>query len=387
MKVVIGIPCLLRGGTEIHTRALIETLAGGGYDVVVCCYYEHDAVVVEEMRHVGARVVLLELPRRLPGRNIHRMPRLAAALRSVFRREWPDIFHVQYLAPGAFPAIVARLCRVPKVVVTLHTPGHMYRKGVLSPKWMANRFCDAFICVSQAAERSVFGDTELFQPSLLGNGRRNFTIYNAVDVDEADRLIDETDLANLRQALGLEDGPVVGIVARLSREKGHALFFRAFAEIVKDMPEVQLLLIGDGTCRRELAELASRLDIDSHIVWAGRVSRKEALKSYMAMDLVVVPSLYEAFGLSAVEAMAFGKPVVASDVFGLSEIVVDGGTGRLVPHGDTDAMAVAVLRLLEDHAAARQMGKAGRIRVESDFSLHAFREHWLSIYETLSRSQ
>ena len=133
-KVVIGIPCLLRGGTETHTRALVEILVEGGYEVAVCCYYEHDEAVVEEMREAGAGALLLGLTRRLPGRNIHKMPRLAAALCSVFRREKPDVFHVQYLAPGAFPVVVARLCRVPKVVVTLHTPGHMYKSRPLSPQ-------------------------------------------------------------------------------------------------------------------------------------------------------------------------------------------------------------------------------------------------------------
>ncbi|MFC1596903.1 glycosyltransferase family 4 protein [Planctomycetota bacterium] len=381
--VLIGIPCLMRGGTEIQTRALVDALSGGGYEVVVCCYYEHDAVVVEEMREAGARVVLLGLIRRLPGRNFHRMPRLAAALRNVFRRERPDFFHVQYLAPGAFPVLVARLCRVPKVVATLHTPGHMYRKGAFSPKRVANRFCDAFICVSRAAERSVFGDAELFQPALLGNGRRHFTIYNAVDLDEADRLIDETDPAQLRERLGLGEGPVVGIVARLSREKGHAFFFRAFAEVVQEMPGLQLLVVGDGKCGAELRELAGQLGIASHIVWAGRLPREEALRSYMVMDIVAVPSLYEGFGLSAVEAMAFGKPVVASDVDELGHVVAHGTTGTLVPYGDVEAMRESVLELLRSPELVRKMGEAGRRRVVEHFNLPRFRAAWLSLYERL----
>src|SRR3954467_7712909 len=108
-SVLILIPCLLVGGTEVHTLMLVRALRSIGFDVCVCAYYEHDPVMVSAITGAGARVRLLELRRDAVSRNFLRMPALALALARVLREERPALVHVQYMAPGLMPLLLTRL--------------------------------------------------------------------------------------------------------------------------------------------------------------------------------------------------------------------------------------------------------------------------------------
>ena len=108
-KVLIFIPCLNIGGTEIHTLALVRTLASGGYDVAVCGYFEHDESMLATLREAGAKVVLLGLLRDGTRKNLLLLPRLTQLLIGVIHREKPDVVHVQYMTPGLPPLLAAPL--------------------------------------------------------------------------------------------------------------------------------------------------------------------------------------------------------------------------------------------------------------------------------------
>ena len=386
-KVVICIPCLLVGGTEMHALALARALVEGGYAVTVCAYYEHDPLMVQEVERAGARVRLLGLKRQ---RGLRGMARLARELRRVFHEEHPRFVHVEYMTPGVAPIVTARLCRMPstwlgpgpRVLATVHVPGRHYGRHIWLPR-MAARLCDVFLCVSQAAEEAFFGSGALFDEALLRQGRRHFTIHNAVDLDEVDAIIASGRPAAKRRELGLEGHPVVGVVGRLSREKGQRWLLDAMGKVVRRLPSARLVVVGDGASREELVAHAERVGLNGRVVWAGKVPREEALVHFGLMDVVAVPSLWEGFGLSAVEAMAFGKPVVASDVDGLREVVSDRQTGLLVPCEDAGAMADALVGLLREPVMVRRLGAAGRLRVEERFSARAFAERHRRLYAAL----
>lgn len=379
--VLIGIPCLLTGGTEMHTRDLVAVLAGAGYSVTVCCYYEFEEGMVREMEQAGARVRLLRLARR-KGKTLAHLPRLALALRRVLRQERPAVFHVQYLAPGAFPVLVGRLLGVPWVLATLHTPGHVYGRLAGLLRFVANHVCHGFFCVSETAEKAIFGTSAQFQPELWRAGRRHFTIYNGVDTAAIDRILTATDPAALRRERGLGSGPVVGVVARLSPVKGHDFLLRSFARVAGEIPDARLLVVGDGESRGDLEHLARDLGIREKIVWAGRLSRAQVIRTYAAMDVVAVPSRFEGFGLSAAEAMAAGKPVVASDLDGLRDVVASQSTGILVGFGDEPGLAAEIIQLIRDKPLSVRMGAAGRVRVEKHFSMLTFFENWQAVYQS-----
>jgi glycosyltransferase involved in cell wall biosynthesis len=378
-KVLICVPCLLVGGTEVHTQILARALVEAGYTVVVCAYYEYDAGMVEAVRRVGAEVRLLGLTRDGSKKNLGRMPRLAVALAKTIRDTRPDVVHVQYMTPGVAPVVVARLCRVPSVFATVHVPGHTYGKRIWVPRTIS-RLCDAFLCVSEVAERSFFGNSAVFKPELAASGRRHFTIHNAVDIEAARALSRSSAIDEKRKELRLDGVPVIGCVGRIAREKGQRWLLEAMPEVVRSVPKAKLLLVGDGALRTELVTFAHSQGIQDSVVWTGNVPREDVLCYFGVADVVVVPSMWEGFGLSAAEAMAMGKPVVASKIDGLEEVVVDGSTGTLVPYGDVPGLSAAIIEMLRDESKRRSMGIRAEERVAQYFSYETFARKIRELY-------
>ena len=386
-RVLIAIPCLCVGGTEMHTWALSRALVAGGYEVTVCVYFEYDRGMVEAIRCAGAAVRLLGLRRSGIRWDLPAMWHLARAFAAVVGEVHPHFVHVQYMTPGVVPLLTARLLGVPRVLATIHVPASEYGRRRWWPRILAERLCDAFLCVSRCVEDSFFGNSTLFEPLLLRRGRKHFTLWNCVDLEEVDRLRARSGGPQMRESLGLTGCKVIGMVSRLSPEKGAHHLLAAMAELVARVPTVKLLIIGDGPQRESLREQAAELDIERHIVWTGRLLHGEAMVHLAFADVVVVPSQCdEGFGLSAIEAMAFGKPVVASNAGGLREVVSDGQDGMLAPVGNPGELANAIVTILTDDALRDRMGRAARKNVEERFSLERFAERHRQLYGELAES-
>jgi len=388
-NVLIALPVLLVGGTEIQTLAVVRVLLAAGHRVAVCCYYEFEESVVEQFRYAGAKVVLMGLDRSTDGRGAtDHIGELVRRLGAVFREERPDIVHVQYLAPGLIPILVARLNGLQTIFATVHIAGN-YAYGVKAKFLLrlAARLCTAFFCVSRGVETFWFGSSAVIDAASVQTGRRHFTIYNAVDVAGIEKIACLSDADALRKNMGLRRGPVLGIVGRLAEQKGHAVLLQAMPEVLKTFPEAVLLIIGDGPERDSLEEKSRNLGLADRVLWLGSKTQEEVFQLYGIMDIFVMPSLYEGFGLTAAEAMAAGLPVVASDVEGLREVVEDEKTGYLCRPGDSLELAGRLKELLADADHARAMGGRGRERAKALFSLERFSESMLLAYEALSRNR
>lgn len=371
--VFVSIPVLLVGGTEIQTINLVKVLTKCGYHVVVCCYYKYEHCIVFELKSAGAKVILMDLER--TGGLFH----LLKNLTRMFVEHRPDIVHQQYIAPGLIPILAARLAGVRTVFATVHQPGRTYGVKARLMLRTAARLCTAFFCNSLSVERSWFGDCALFCLDKVG-ARKHWTIYNSVDCEYIATVAEKANKLALRTALELGDVPVVGGVGRFRGEKGQTVLIEAMAEVIKQAPDAVLLLVGDGPDRAMLEQKAASLGVADNVVWTGQRSADEVYRLYAIMDVVAVPSLFEGFGLVAAEAMAAGKPVVASDVDGLAEVVAAGETGLLVPPGDAESLAAALVRLLGDARLAEQFGRAGRIRVQEKFSMETYRTNIVEAY-------
>lgn len=378
-KVWIGIPCLSRGGTEVQTLLLVKALVDFGHEVVVCCYFEFDANVVAEYLIAGASVRLLYLSRSVGAfRLIHVLSRL-------FREESPFVLHVQYMSPGLLPVLAARLARVPVVFATVHQPGTPYglRNHLLLR--FASLLTSRFTCVSEATERSWFGDSYLLDtahPERFAR-RRHLTIPNAIDIAAIDKALSVGSTKALDLRVRLSGKTVVGTVARLSREKGVDILLAAFALVHQAIPMSHLLVVGDGRQSAFLKDLAAQLRIAEAITWTGQVSWEDAIRCMGCMDIVAVPSRYEGFGLTAIEAMACGRPVVASRVDGLPELVRDMVTGRLTPLEDATALSTALIDLLKNEGRRKIMGAAARRHAEECYAYPQFLQRWRVLYSCL----
>ncbi len=379
--VVIAVPMLLRGGTEIQTLALARVLREERYRVIVCCYYEFEANVVEEFQKEGAEVHRLQLRRFDKKYSYSQMITLLWKLSFFFKKIAPDIVHVQYVAPGLVPILAAKLAGVKTVFATIHYPRYIFGKREERFVHIASRLCTMFFCNSLATERSWFGTGMMYDSAEFNLSRRHCTIYNSIDVHRIEKFSGSVNRTAFKKKLGVTNKYIIGVVARLRSEKGHSFLLHAMKQVLQSAPSTTLAVIGDGPDKFALQSLAEKLHIDSNILWLGSKSQEETFQLYGVMDVVVVPSEFEGFGLSAAEAMAASLPVIASGVGGLREVVDDGKSGILVSFGDVEKMTSSLLELLSDAERAKDMGKRGKERIEQLFSFSRFQQAISRAYE------
>jgi glycosyltransferase involved in cell wall biosynthesis len=284
-------------------------------------------------------------PVRIPrdGWALWRLWRLIRALR-------PDIVHAHSSKAGFLGRLAARLAGVPHILYTPH--GHVFQ-GYFSPA--ATR---AFVCLERLAARwtdriITLTDAEADQHRALGIGhaKQFVTIPSGIDLDA---------VAAAAPTRVVPDGRVIGTVARLVPIKGHQHLLDAAPRTLEQFPETRFVLVGDGEMRPALEARARALGVADRVIFTGY---REDVPSLLAgMDIVVLPSLNEGMGRVLVMAMALGKPIVATRVGGVPELLLDGAAGRLVPPGDSDALAGALRDLLLDPARTTALGEAGRRR-------------------------
>jgi glycosyltransferase involved in cell wall biosynthesis len=182
----------------------------------------------------------------------------------------------------------------------------------------------------------------------------------------------------------LADPPTVAFAGRLVREKGTAVLIRAFSKVLAEIPEAKLLLVGDGPERKSLSKLISNLGLSSATSITSYLPRQELERYFDRAWVQVVPSVWaEPFGLVVLDSMMRGTAVVASSSGGIVETVRHGSSGLLVPPGNTDALANALIRILKDRPLAEQMGRAGREIALENFSEDIFIGKYVRLYEEL----
>jgi phosphatidylinositol alpha-mannosyltransferase len=188
---------------------------------------------------------------------------------------------------------------------------------------------------------------------------------------------------DVEPAPGLTDGrPRILFVGRFEPRKGLKFLLMAMPEIVKQVPSVELVVVGTGLLGYSYKSYLSK-EVQEHVRWAGLIGGEERPRYYAGCDVFCSPATgQESFGIVLLEAMATGRPVVASDIPGYRSVVTDGRDGLLVPTRDTDAIAAALVRVLRDRELAARLSQAGRQRA-LDFSWHRIANRVESLYEEL----
>jgi glycosyltransferase involved in cell wall biosynthesis len=341
-------------------------------------------------RGLDARAVAL-----LPGDGLERRPRYGGVpcevldesealhvtravrtLRRVFREARPHVVHVHNWFSHVRSAPAAWLARVPVIVSTKHG---MDMPRLLRSRRMARRaYClaDALVAVS-ADVRDALMATYGF-PS--GKVR---LILNGIDTDRF-RPGPARSLASRQSILGLDGSPMLGTVCRISKEKGIPELLAAFGTVSAQLPQASLAIVGDGPERSACEEESRRLGVADRVRFLG--NRDNMPDVYPLFDIYVQPSHTEGISLTMLEASSCALPIVATAVGGNREIVVDGETGRLVPPGNVQAVAGALLALWANPDASRAMGQAARQRVVQRFSLDRMVDEYVDLYrEILAR--
>lgn len=294
-------------------------------------------------------------------RGLSQVPALASLL-----RQWrPTVVHAHLSFPLAcrFGVLAAAMARVPGVVVTAHLYVDLPRRSRAA--WHVVRRCiDRHIAVSQAVARQWH--------EVLGvPARRIRVVPNTVHAGNRCRAAGAPPPGwPVRRA-----GQSVALtVARLDPQKGHATLLDALVRL----PEVHLVLAGTGPERGALEALASILGVADRVTFLGERDDVRTLLRWA--DVVVLPSHYEGLPLALLEALHAGRPVVATAIGGIEDVVTDGVTGRLVPPGEATALAVAVADVLAHPVEAARLGAAGRARADAHGSPEAAAAAVVEVY-------
>jgi glycosyltransferase involved in cell wall biosynthesis len=354
LRVAFCIDSLHIGGTELNAVRLAERLDRSRFDLRVVCL-RLEGPLVERCQAAG-----LQLNVFTPGPLIRtRAAWQGLRLRSYLRHHRIQVFHAHDVYSNVFGCPWARLAGA---------------KVIASRRWLGTRLSGR---AGRAASRLAYrlAHVALANSTRVADylsredrvpRRRIAVVPNFVDEDTFTPLSPAHRQA-LRDEFRLTEGSVaIGIVANLRPVKDHATLIRAFASLAPRWPRVRLILVGDGESRAELERLAAALGVGAQVVFAGMRSNHPNLNHLF--DLSVLCSTSEGLPNSILEAMAAGRPVVATDVGAVADAVVDGQTGLLVPPSDPGRLAAALEDLLADPARARRLGVAGQRRARAVYS-------------------
>lgn len=358
------------GGTETSSLRIAQGLTGPDYEHVAFC--TADAPVVESFfRTAGFQTATfrsVDLSYRKPGPFL----RASIGLARELRRRRIALVHCSDLMAGLRAAPAAKLARLPVLchIRNPHPDIARHDKPLL-------RAVDRFIFVSRHV-RDRFGYSV---PAARGT-----IVYDGIEVCPHDR---RAGRQRLLAELSLpSDAKLVGMVGRLAPQKDHATLIRAAARVVAVDPTVRFLVVGDHTDteaarrhHRMLAELVEQRRMTAHVIFTG--FRADIPQVLSGLDVSVLATNFEGFGLAIVEAMAQGTPVIATDVGGVTEIITDKVTGLLHRPADDADLAAKVLALLSNKTLGESLVEAGRHLVEDRFTIRQFAASIARLYREM----
>ncbi len=359
----------LWAGAEVQLLALMTYLVrlpGFEYSVVLF----NEGRLADELRKLPLSLAVI------PEKQ-HGPLALAAGLARVFRRFRPDVVHTHKYKDSILASIVARCMGVPHVVRIVHglpEPFQGLRNVKMSAYMIADRFVtrrlvDKVIAVSSEIEQAL---GRLYDPDRL------VCIHNGIDL-EAVRVT--TQRADKRREWGVDDKAVlIGTVGRLVPVKAHAVLLEAFQILSQSHPNVLLIFVGDGPLRVQLEADANRMGLGRSVIFAGH--QEQAYDFINMADIFVLPSLHEGIPMVLLEALALQRPVVASRVGGIPEVIVHDHSGKLVCAGDARELALTLHKLIEKPDKAGALGVEGRKLVEHKFSAHTMAGKTADLYQS-----
>ena len=350
------------GGTQTWLTILVRALAERGFDMRVYCMR---AVWHPENVHrlePFAKVEIIGEARLRAGIGLAYLGR---ALRA-----WPvDVVQTALPTSDMIGRTLGRLVRAPAIFSSIRG------RNVDKPAWQ--RWLDRR--TARWAHAIVFNDREAISFGIRHEGvgaHQVAYIPNGVALAPAQQSV-----RDIRAQLQTPPAAtVIGTVARLHPSKGHEDLLRAFALVRKRYPDAVLWIIGDGERRAALEKETRRLGISDQVRMPG--SRNDISDILPAIDLFALPSHWEGMPNALMEAMAAGRPVVASNIDGIRELVVHGETGWLTPPGASDSLAQTMIEALADPEGAAQVGQRAKARMQKEFSIERMADAYEQLYRT-----
>ncbi len=355
------------GGAEDLVAALVKGLDPERF-AGACACIGPPGPVGEELAAAGYPVASLGLDlKRTPAR------RLVAAVRRLLKEARPDILHTHLYHPNLYGRLAALGLGLP-VVASVHNSYPRVKMHRRLWNFLLARFTDRVLVGSS----QVWEDVRRYDrvPERLLK-----LLPYGIPMGELETRLTK---GQAREHLGV-GGFVVGAVGRLEEQKGHGYLLAALPELQRGIPDLTVLLVGDGRRRQTLERQARELGVEAVVRFLG--TRRDLPVIYRALDVFVQPSLWEGLPLALLKAMGAGLPVVATRVSGACEVIEDGVNGRLVAAASTPELAGAVLQLYRDPETRQRLGERARATVAARYSQEAMLRDLENLYLELVRDQ
>lgn len=366
------------GGGERVFAQIINRLSDEKYKIVVACL--PIGAFIEKIKGRKAQIKSIDMRNRFN-------PGVILQLACLMKKENVDIVHSQGARADFFARMAAKLAGAPIVVSTVPMPVEGFdvnpiRKFIYKTfNRFSECFVDRFMVVSDALEKMMI-EKRRIEP------QRIVKIYNGIETDEY--CISDAEIAHRRSSFRKKSDlgknvPVIGVIGRLVWQKGFKYFIEAIPDVLKEFKEARFLLVGEGELEDELKMKSKKLKLEDKIIFTGFMGDiKDVLAS---IDIFVMPSLLEGLPMILLEAMAMGKPIVATDIDGMQEVLDHGKTGLLVPSKDPEALSEAIVNLLIHRDKAHQMGINARRVVEERFGVDIMVQRVEEVYEELLQAE
>ncbi|HHV18961.1 MAG TPA: glycosyltransferase family 4 protein [Thermoanaerobacterales bacterium] len=347
------------GGAGRYLFNLLSRVDYSCFEVVVAC--PGGGELEKQLKSKGIRVFTLE-----GGESSANFGHIKK-LRQIISREKADIVHTH----ASFAGRIAGKLSGCKVVMTRHGLGSG-GSGLLkrtAAAVVSRVFTDRIIAISRAVKISLM-DSGVPADMIT-------IIYNGIDLSKFEGIE-----GTLRKELGVDPNvPIIGIVARLVPEKGYEYAINAFYHVLKQNPSALLVIVGDGPLEKSLKDMCVKMGIKDNVVFMGYRQGVENL--VMDFDVFVLPSISEGLGLALLEAMALGKPAVATTAGGIPEIIKHDVNGLLVSPGNDKYLAESIIEVLSDKRRAKALGLAAQKTVNKKFSSKTMIEKTENVYREI----
>jgi len=335
------------GGITSYVFTLAKGLKEKGHNIYVA---SSEGERLKEFIENG--IVYFRLPIKIKSEASPKILICMFKLSSLIRKNHIDILHSNSRTTQVLGCALSRI----KGVVHISTCHGFFKKRIsrkIFPCW-GNKV----IAISEATREHLTRDLGVKEELIK-------VIPSGVDIEKF-KIQSLKSKNKIKEELGLTDGPVVGTIARLSEEKGHNYLIEAMQTVLEKIPQAQLIIVGQGRTKDLLLSLIRTLKIEKNVFLIPTVL--DTRQMLMAMDLFVLPSLKEGLGLSLMEAMALGLPVIGSDVGGIKSLIRHGDNGLLVKPADSRGLSSAIIELLQDLPLAESLGRNARIFIAENFS-------------------
>jgi len=363
MRILLITTHLNIGGISTYTISLAKAMKAKGHDVFVA---SNGGMLTPELAQAGISHINIDV---LTKSELS--PKVFKAIfeiSKIVKKLKIDVMHSQTRITQVIGCFASRLSGAP-MITTCHGFFHKNIGRAILPSWG-----EKVIAISDAVKENLINYFRVDEARVS-------MIYNGIEIKKFLKDFSEDEKYRLKDEFGIKrDCSVIGMIARFTPDKGHDVLLRAFREILKQKPNVQLVFVGDGDKRQDIIALAERLDLSNNVVFV-----KQQLSTVNVLAIMDVfmftPKRREGLGLVLLEALASGKPIVATSVGGISSVIENNINGFLVEPSNPELLVEPVLRLLKDKELYSKMAQRGREIAVKKFSINGMADRTEELYK------